>query len=402
MFLGSTGHRVAIALAVAFALVATLVCGAIWFGYLPTGRATQAETKLTQVQSELTDAEAGARSAQATATELAGKLSECERKLTPTPAPETEGEGLFAGVGASAGISETTTVTDTYPVLTWDIVKPWIERMGANGHPGHDTAGNEQCAYWLDPKYLPFADDVGPNTSGIETAKEGVFEFDMAAIADYKKLPADYVFLTESAWAQYHDEARENVFIVTPGRDKILLSGGAIFALHPESVEPFLALRVAHIACRGYQNTVVDYRDDKLVVTTPVPVSPAPSATPMPGETPPAAPTATNPSDTGINATYEFGTTAKGSVDKAHCVELKGGASALSVDLKSGGFAVSGRESEATDWQIAKSSGAGKYSSNWTGWLLCFDADPAKAEALLVQTDGNAKGNERVTWSPTK
>lgn len=411
MFLGGNGHRVAIALAVVLALISVLVCGAIWFGYLPTTRALEAESQLTQVEAELTQAQIdknsaeselttaqsnwtqaslAAQNAQATATALSEQLSECERKLTSTPMPESRGEGLFAGVGAGAEISGTYAVTDTYPVLTMEIVQPLIDAMGDGGHAGHDVAGNEQCAYWLDSRYLPFADDSGPNTSGIEQT-EGVFRFDLAGIARYKNLPPEAVFVIEAAWASYQGQTYEQFFVLTTGRDTIDVSGAAIFALPPASVEPFLALRVAHLACRGYQDGVVDFRSGKAVVTTPTPTKASPPASTSTSV--PTTPTLVPPSAV---VSFSFAGLA-GSVASGECVSLEGKSGQLTVTVSAGSaFATSGRESEATDWLIA--TGATSVTKAWTGWWICAGQTADAAASTLVANDPNAGGNTRVTW----
>lgn len=323
-----------------------------------------------------------------------------------TPVP-TVAPAIPVTLTVSAPALASAVMTTTYPALTMADVGPWIAKMGANGHPGHDTAGNLQCAYWMDPKFLIFADDTGPNTSGVEYS-EGLFRFNLAAIADYKKLPADAVFVAEAAYAMYRGEEYAQSFLITTGRDIIGLGDAAIYALpNPASVEPFLALRQAHLICRGYEDSIVDFRSGAPVVTytardiisapsTTVAPTAAPASTPVPGKTP--APTAV-PATTGINATYEFGAL-KGTADKAQCVELKGQSATLVIDIKAGGFATSGRVSEATDWLLARSAAAGKYTTSWTGWLLCFDANADQAAASLVATDGNAKGNSRVDWKP--
>jgi hypothetical protein len=312
---------------------------------------------------------------------------------------------------AAASVPPTAS-TSTYPALTDTIVAPWIAKMGSGGHPGHDVVGNTQCAYWLDPKYLIFADDTGPDTSGVETATEGVFTFDLAGIARYKSVPADTVFVAEAAWASYKGAEYKQSFLITTDRDTIDLSGAAIFALpNPASVGPFIALRQAHITCRGYQDSIVDFRSGSPVVTFIAPSTDAlasssapaatampPAATAVPGVKP--SPTVL-PASSGVNATYSFGSLT-GTANKAECVELKGANGMLNVDLKSGGIATSGRVDASTDWLLAKSSGVGKYATQWAGWLLCFDTSVDQAVASLIATDGNAENNKPITWQPAK
>ncbi len=307
-------------------------------------------------------------------------------------------------------IATPTPVTNTYPALTMADVAPWIAKMGANGHPGHDVAGNTQCAYWLDPKFIAFGDDTGPNTSGVE--QSGVFRFDLAAIARYKNLPEGAVFVIEASWATYKGVEYEQAFLITSERDTVDASGAAIFALpNPKSVDPFVALRQAHLLCRGYEDSIVDFRSGSPVVKYTArsvsaliaPTSASTAVAPATTKAPTATPAKVNPSvvDTGIDATYSFGTLT-GTVDKAVCVELKGASGTLAVNLTKGGFATSGRVDASTDWLLAKSSGVGKYATSWSGWLICFDANADQAVASLIATDGNAKGNARVTWQPAK
>ena len=392
MFLGSTGHRVAIALAVVLALISVLVCGAIWVGYLPTTRAVEAENHVEQVEAELKTAQSNlavaslaAENAQATASALASQLEECELKLTPTPEPESR--DLFAGVGAGAEASETLTVTVT-PVLTMQIVQPLIDAMGTGGHPGHETVGNEGCSYWLDPKYIRFGDDTGPNTSGIQVDGDTLFEFNLAGIADYKDAPTDFVFVAEAAYTEYRGGSWERVYLVTPGRDTLRLHDAALFLLPSQSVDPFLALREAAQRCKNNAgNGVVDFRSGSAVVTTPVP--PAPTATPEPPNPTTAPPVA--------EVSYTFaGQT--GAVASGKCANLEGKSGQLVITVPAGlAFAISGRESEVTDWLIANGD-TSVTKSAWTGFWICAGQTPDTAAEALIANDPNAQNNQRVEW----
>lgn len=370
------------------ALIATLVMLGWYLVAHITPQVSASATNVTQVVPAVTPIAPAVASAAGsiTVTQVVTKLIE----VTVTVKPAAE---------------KSVPVGSSYPELTMADVAPLIAKFGTGGNPSHDVAGNLQCAYWLSPKYLLFADDTGPNTSSVETA-DGVFEFDLESIIRYKMAPTNSVFVIEAAWISYRGQEYESTFLITNDSGKVRVSGAAVFLLpNPRSVDPFVALRQEHLKCRGYQNQVVDDRDGKMIVSTPVAGNAKAPLSPVVTPASPAPVTVVPPTGGGvpaISAAYAFGSIG-GSKSISGCIELGGVSKTLRVDLQSGGFATSGRVSDTTDWQIARSSGAGKYNiAAWAGWLLCFAKDAASADALLVSTDANAKNNQRVVWESTK
>lgn len=321
-------------------------------------------------------------------TTVSGQAEPAEQ---PAVAPGEAGSG-------QAPVTDTGSI-DFTAILTMETVKPLIDKMGSGGHPGHDVGGNEQCAYWLDPKYLWFADNTGPDTSGTELrGATGVFRFVLDDILHYKSLSRETIFVIEGVAVSVNGVGYKQVFVVTPAPAYIDIQDGSIYAMHPKSVEAFLALRTAHLKCRGYSDGLVDYRSGKSVITgvgSPAPSNPDTATTPKPAQPEPAA-------NAAISGTYRLGD-GYSSTATAQCFNLNGAEGRLKIDLNKGSFAISGRQSDTSGWQIATGQVSGAYEvSKWKGWWICFDKSADEAVKALLAKDPNASGNTRVQWSSAK